>query len=266
MILLGVALVVGCKTECDISSDCLSQGTCQVVNCVDNKCVSSMVPNCCGNGLKEDIENGKPGNKCTCPQDYGECEGKLTYTEIDPIYGNENTYEAQYLEYFCDSRQRCIKGISPDNIQQTRLVDTRDTGYFMYDVITMFNKPVNIRKDSFRFDVELKNTLDETVILPIKITKVLVKAGQDFIGEARPSDAILSHIGSIATISVPIQYQTKKIEEVKQLSYHIDFEYTIRQQSGYDADGNIKYEDKIQRKSYEHYFTEEVPFVDTGEQ
>ena len=72
-LLFAVAIVSisGCtKAECNVSSDCSSRA-CSITKCEAKKCTYTAQVNCCGNNVKEIIENGKPGNQCTCPQDYG---------------------------------------------------------------------------------------------------------------------------------------------------------------------------------------------------
>ena len=94
MLLLSIFLFGCAKPECKVNSDC-SPMACKTVSCVDNECSYNIIKNCCGNRLKEDIENGKSGNKCTCPEDYGECEGKVQ------VKVGSREYDAQYLKYLC---------------------------------------------------------------------------------------------------------------------------------------------------------------------
>src|SRR3989338_8316155 len=99
-----LALINGCAkpVECKIDSDC-EKRTCSVASCVDNKCKYSTVQNCCGNKIKESSEDGKVGNSCTCPEDYGICEGKAK------VQVGGRTYDAEYLQYICKNDE-CISG------------------------------------------------------------------------------------------------------------------------------------------------------------
>ena len=70
-----VFLLSSCgKKECSANADC-GPRTCFAPKCDSGKCNFVMEKNCCGNRLKEQLESGKPGNQCTCPEDYGKCEG-----------------------------------------------------------------------------------------------------------------------------------------------------------------------------------------------
>src|SRR3989344_6723548 len=85
------------KSECKASSDCL-QKACFTPKCTEGKCSQIVQRNCCGNGMQDELENGKPGNKCTCSHDYGKCEGKAKVQVMGRL---QNT---TYLYYFCNDQ------------------------------------------------------------------------------------------------------------------------------------------------------------------
>ena len=62
-LLTSILILSACsKAECKISADCI-QKTCTISKCQDKKCDYTPQANCCGNGVKDSIENGKPGNQ-----------------------------------------------------------------------------------------------------------------------------------------------------------------------------------------------------------
>lgn len=252
--LIGAA--AGCsKPQCTIASDCKNTGTCRSVQCMEKKCVSSIVRNCCGNGAMEDIENGKAGNQCTCPQDYGACGKKANYTIRD------RTYETKYLRYSCTNDNKCVLGVEPKDITVEKLVDERDIGFFVIETQTTYNYPFDTSKDEFSFFVRLKD-ISEDVVSPIKITIVQLKEADTLYGE-KVVNQVLTDVGDTFTISIPVNYVPKIIEEERTLSYKLDYEVTYRVKKDRNPDGTYNYENQTKRDSYDKKFASKIFLVDS---
>ncbi|MBL7054692.1 hypothetical protein ISS05_02955 [Candidatus Woesearchaeota archaeon] len=255
--LILILLISGCKkAECQADSDCTSK-TCNNVKCVEKKCRYDIIRNCCGNGMEEATENTKPGNKCTCPADYGTCEGKGKMT----INGRE--YDATYLKYFCNTGNKCVYGVDEADVIETNVVDERDIGFFKLETQTTFNKPFNVLEDKFKFQIKLKDT-GEDLVPPVKITNIQLKEGEVLFGE-KILDEKLSKVGDSINKDIPVIYRPALIEEERTLSYKLDYEYTRKVKTDRNDDGSWNYKEELVRDSYEKRFSSKVFFVNPGE-
>lgn len=215
------------------------------------------MPNCCGNSVKEATEDGLPGNECTCPADYGACEGAAT------IEIRNREYPAKYLKKFCDSNNQCVFGVDPDEVVERKLVDERSTSFFTLETQTTFNNPFNIQKDRFHFKIILRDGSEE-LVLPIKIISVKLKEGEILYGEKTVNN-VLNNIGESVSTIIPVSYQPAEVEEERPISYKIDYEYTKRVKKDRNPDGTYNYDEAIERESFEKRFTSKIYFVDPGE-
>lgn len=249
-------LISGCGGECKVNSDC-EAGKCQTAKCENEKCQYTSITNCCGNKVKEELEGGKPGNKCTCQDDYGICTGKTQITK------RGKQYDAQYLEYLCEN-EKCVLSFDKDLVIEIPLVDERATSYFKLESKLAFNKPFNIDNDKFIFEFELKDDIEE-LKYPIKITKVLFKSGEIFIGEQAVSQEF-SKVGDKIAVEVPVAYQPEQPEEEKSVSYKVDYEYTKKIKTTKNEDGSWNYREELVRDSYEKSLKSMVFFVNPGEE
>lgn len=253
--LILIVLISGCKkVECEVNSDCSSK-KCNTVKCVDKKCQYSITENCCGNKLKEEIEDGKPGNKCTCPEDYGKCEGK------GEIQIGSRTYDTEYLKYLCENDE-CVFGVDEEDIKELTLLDERDFSYFKLETLTTFNQPFDTRKDNFNFRITLKDT-SEDLVLPVKINKIILRDGEVLFGE-KDVEQVLNDIGEKITVEVPVTYDLEQLEEERRLSYKMDYEYTKKVKDERLADGSYSYKDELVRDDYENRFQTKIFFLRSG--
>ena len=251
-------LLSGCgKKECKVNSDCASLA-CSTAKCADNKCEYAPVPNCCGNGIKDATENGKPGDKCTCPEDYGKCEGK------GKIMVANREFDAQYLKYLCNAENKCVFGVDEKSIQVQRLIDDKVFSFFELETIVEFNKPFDIKNDNFKFEFNLKDD-NEDLVYPIKFTEIQLLDREVFFGSTA-IDKELSKVGDKISINVPVDYQLADIEEERQLSYKLRFEYTKRLRTGTNPDGTYSYKNEPEREEYQKFFGSKIFFVKTGEE
>ena len=65
---------------------------------------------------------------------------------------------------------------------------------------------------------------------------------------------------------MPIDYQLSDIEEERQLSYKLRFEYTKRVRKDRNPDGTYNYENELVRDEYQKFFGSKIFFVRTGEE
>jgi len=226
-------------------------------SCVKKKCQYSVVKNCCGNGIEEKLENGKQGDKCTCSEDFGKCEGKGSLE----IRGRQ--YDAAYLKYLCNPQKKCIFGVDPKEVIESKLVDERDISFFILETQTTFNKPFNVLADKFKFQVKLKDA-GEDLVLPVKISNIQLKEGEILFGE-KNLDKSLNNVGSIINAEIAVDFRPTQIEEEHSLSYKLDYQYTKKVKTT-RTNGTWDYKEELVRDSYERRFSSRIFFVNPGEQ
>ena len=248
--LLVVTLFVlsSCKPECRTSPDCL-QKTCSLSKCENKKCAYTPQINCCGNGVKDSIEDGKPGTQCTCPADYGKCEGK------GKVKIGSKVEDAVYSHYYCARDGKCILGVESKNIAPQNFLDSISLGYFKASSVVRYNKPFDVSKDSF----ELKITLDDAskdLVFPIKLTNIKLL----FSGDSRTElliaeeniDTSIINVGGTVTIDVSLNldYKPQEVEEAGSVRYTLDYTYTKKIPGGRTPDGTTLYTQDLAREKF----------------
>lgn len=250
--MFAVALIIAsscAKPECRSSADC-SQRTCFLSKCDDNKCAYSLQRNCCGNRINESMENGKPGSECTCPQDYGKCEGK------GKIRIGSRTEDATFVHYFCNADEQCILGVEKNDVAPQNYLDQISTGFFKASSVVKYNKPFDAGKDFFEFRLTLDDT-SKDLALPVKLTKIKVLYSSEYaraellIAE-KELDGVLNGIGDNALINVPLtlSYRPQEVEELGSVRYSVDYEYTKQVVSGKTANGTNMYSKETARATF----------------
>lgn len=237
------------KAECKIGSDCQAK-TCYSSSCESKKCVYSLQSNCCGNGIKDNIEDGKPGNQCTCPQDYGKCEGK------GKVKFGIRTEDAAYVHNYCNANSKCVLGIERKDIVPQNFLDTIDIGFFKASSIEKYNKPFDVNQDSFEFKVSLDDA-SKDLVLPVKLTKIRLLYSSDYsrteqlIAE-KDLDVSLSNIGENAIIYTPLtlNYKPQELEENGAVRYELSYAYTKKVVSGRTAGGGELYAAETVRATF----------------
>jgi hypothetical protein len=250
LIVISLIIISGCtRAECKQNPDCPAQA-CTIPTCEDKQCVYRLQKNCCGNKIMEEIESGRPGNKCTCPEDHGRCEG------IPQLTIRSRQIDATYATYLCDPSQKCVLGIKSEDVVQQNFLDDINFGLFEASSVVKYNKPFDLNKDS----VELKITLDdddEDLIYPIKITRVRITyvsptSRSEFLVGEKILNSQLSAVGGNVIITIPfnLKYSPEQVEEEGTFRYSIDFEYIRRVSEGRDADGSTRYTQQSVRDDY----------------
>lgn len=249
------------KSECKSNSDCSSR-TCFLSKCESRKCSYSLVRNCCGNKLKEELEDGKPGNQCTCPSDFGVCGGKAKIK-----YGSR-TEDAVYVHSYCDN-DKCAYGVEKKDITTQNILDPIVSSSFKASSIIKYNKPFDAGKDVFEFKIVLDDTR-EGIILPVELTKLrlfysspyskaeLLVAEQDL-------NKALNNIGDGLLISLPLNlgYKPNEVEETGSIKYTIDYNYVRQIPNGKLPDGTVLYKEETNRDRFTSS-GKQVFFVRTG--
>ncbi|MBS3113597.1 hypothetical protein J4448_00700 [Candidatus Woesearchaeota archaeon] len=237
------------KPECRTSSDCSSR-TCFLSKCEDKKCVYNLQRNCCGNRINESTENGKPGNQCTCPQDYGKCQGK------GQIRIGSRTQDTNYASYYCNVDEQCVLGVEKSNVAPLNFLDPINLGFLKASSVIKYNKPFNLARDSFEFKITLDD-VSKDVVLPLKLTKVKLLYSSEYaraellIAE-KDLDSVLNGIGDYSTINAPLtlNYKPQEIEEQGSLRYSIDYTYTRQVLSGKTTNGTNIYNNETKRETF----------------
>lgn len=251
-LLLAIALIIisSCaKGECKNSADCGSR-TCYLSKCESKKCVYTLQTNCCGNNLKDSIENGKPGSQCSCPEDYGKCEGK------GKIKIGSRTEDAAYAHYYCDNNNKCVLGIESKDVVPQNFLDTISIGFFKASSVIKYNKPFEMSRNTFDFKLALDD-ISKDLVLPVKMTKIKLLYSSEYaraellIAE-KELDSTLNSIGEQVTINVPLNlgYKPQEVEETGSMRYSIDYAYTKKVASGRAADGTTLYNEEQVRATF----------------
>ena len=252
IILLVITLITasGCaKPECYTGTDCSSK-TCYASRCESGKCAYTIQQNCCGNKLKEATESGKPGSQCTCPEDYGKCEGKTK------IKIGSRTEDASYVHYYCSVDNQCVLGVEKNDVVPQNFLDVINPGFFKASSIEKYNKPFDVGKDSFEFKISLDDA-GRDLILPVRLTNIKLLYGTEYtraellIAE-KDIDGVLNGVGDQDTIKVPLtlNYKPREAEEAGSIRYSIDYEYTKKVAGGKSANGTNIYTSEIVRATF----------------
>ena len=242
------------KAECKKDSDCLST-TGQKVSCIDKQCKSTLIPNFCGNDKKEETEDGKPGNKCTCPQDYGKCEGRLKIGE------GRRAIDSKFLMYHCDN-EVCVLGVPEEDVREITLLDERDFNLFKWETTVTYNEPFDVKKDAFSFKIYVADDSDD-IVFPIKLNRIILRDGELIFGE-KQIELSLDAVEESITFEAPVSFNLEEPEEVKRLSYKINYEHEKRVRDQRLDDGTYSYKNELVRDDYEKRFTTKINFVRSG--
>jgi hypothetical protein len=210
-----------------------------LAKCESRKCVYTLQRNCCGNRINETLENGKPGNQCTCPTDYGKCEGK------GKIKIGSRLEDTIYAHYYCNVDNQCVFGVERKDIAPQNFLDVINVGHFKASSVAKYNKPFDVSNDAF----ELVITLDDVskdLVLPVTFTKIKLLYSSEYsrteqlIAE-KILDTPLNALGDEVTITTDLNlnYKPEQAEETGSLRYSVDYSYTKQVLSGKDEAGNI---------------------------
>ena len=251
LILVAMLVVISSctKPECRTSSDC-GLKACAVAKCQDKKCAYAPQSNCCGNGIKDAVENGRPGSQCTCPADYGKCEGK------GKVKIGSRMEDATYAHYYCSIDSQCILGVERKDAVPLNYLDSINTGFFKASSVVRYNKPFDANSDAFEFAVTLDDS-GKDVILPITITKAKILYNSEFarselLVAEKDMSAVLNGIGDKAVINLPLtlSYRPQELEESGSIRYSMDYMYKRQVLSGKTVNGTNIYSNETARATF----------------
>ena len=224
-----ILFIAGCKKECEKSSDC-AEKTCNTASCAKGACEYNIKANCCGNGIKDKIEDGKQGNKCTCPKDYGSCTGK----------------NGTYMERFCTENNDCVFGVPDEKIQNLKVLSDKSTGYFNLEIKSEYDSPFIINKSVFTATITLKDD-NERLVYPIKFTDFKLLERDLILGE-KTANLEFNRVGDSASIDVPFEFSMQKPEEQRTVYLRVEYEYNYKVSNGQELARSyfdVSYRDKF---------------------
>ncbi|HLC65394.1 MAG TPA: hypothetical protein VJI46_04700 [Candidatus Nanoarchaeia archaeon] len=250
-----VLLISGCS-ECSEAEDCPPAATCKTAVCDDGKCATTAVKDCCGNGIEDAKEDGKTGNKCTCPEDYGECKGKAS------MLVRNKKIDATYLEQGCEDDE-CVYKIDESRVKRTDLAFERELSYFTFDVLVTYNNPFTVNKDKVEVSLKLKDEKPD-LVYPIEITAIRLIEGQTLFGGKDGLAGKFSQIGEVFSVQIPITYESALIEEERSATLKVDYEYKKRIRTTKNPDGTYNYIEELVRDSFESKLGKKIFFLFPG--
>jgi len=249
LVLASIVISSCAKPECAVSSDCAAR-PCASSACEGGKCAYALQQNCCGNKLKESIESGKPGSQCTCPADYGKCEGKAK------VKNGLRTDDAAYVHYYCNVDSQCVLGAEKKDVVPQNFLESISSGFFKASSIEKYNRPFDVDKDSFDFKITLEDA-SKDLVLPVKITNAKLlyngeSARTELLIADRDLSEVLNGIGDQAVISVPLtlSYRPQELEETGTIRYSIDYEFVKKVSSGKVVNGTAVMANEIVRSTF----------------
>jgi hypothetical protein len=250
--------------ECQKNDDCtavfasrgMTATKCQIPTCISNMCAMDTKAQCCGNGLLESTEDGRPGNKCTCPADHGICEPAVSFETARGTF-----YEAKYFRRTCNSENSCVTE-NVNELQRNNEFFNSFTGTgFTLNIYVKYKTPFD--KGNSQFDVEFKlSQLDPTQVQPpISINEIRIMDGTNVLVRASPVMTFNNVLDTADYNLVINDYSIVYPEEIKTVTLSIDYEYTPLVQKN-DENGTLYYDPGIvQRQKYDTSI-QEIPFLD----
>ena len=247
-------------SQCKTDNDCLTLlnktlKKCMSAYCGAGRCKTQISQNCCGNNISEEIENGLPGNKCTCPQDYGTCNSTVKYGD-----STAKLVAAKYIQKSCldNQCQTIYDDLSQRNIEF--FTAWPSSGFSMNIYI---NYPNLFYKDNSTMEIELKLTDydPEKISGPIVINEIRLMESSKILSKINPGIALID-IGQSAKNDITMTgYDFVYPEEYKTVVLNFDYEYVPLQKT--TVNGVAKYKElPIERKSYTVALKDKITFLD----
>jgi hypothetical protein len=231
LLIASLLFTISCsESECEKALDC-EQKDCFIASCDNGECKYSAKMNCCGNMLKEDIEDGKPGNKCTCPEDYGECDKKI----------------GEYLQEYCDGN-KCVAGV-PENVIKTKTVsDDKGSTLFDLNLLTEYDEPFVIGTSQIKVTIEMTDDHDD-LKPPVVIKRLRLFGKNDLLLGEFDNNLLLYRVGDKVYAPIEFDFDMGEAEEERDVELKVDYEYNKPKRVRGD-DGEYYYEDTIYRKDF----------------
>lgn len=239
-----ISFISGCaQKECRRDSQC-NQLSCHTAACVENTCVYTAIPDCCGNNKCELSET-----RCTCSVDcQPACVGDVILEKT--LYKNVTS---DYLKYVCNDEQMCEVQVKQELQKPVTVVDLRKMPKLTLDMELFYNQPFDIVNDKMKVTVRLKD-VDKRIKLPVVIKKIQVISGQELMGSRNINEKLTS-VDAYTTIEMPVTAEIDGRQDERQV--RVKIEYDIQE---FKTDNDIN---QI-RDTIEKTFSDKIMFVETG--
>lgn len=203
---------------CPASCDDKNPGTRDTCGPQTNSfCKHEPIANACGNYKCDGNEN-----RCTCPQDCGQCTGSA---------GN-------FLDYSCKTNQ-CITTLKPGaNIQPNTIFDDRSLGPVQIHINYKYNNPLNVKEEEMGIDFKIYR--QDPTVSDVIIETVRILEGQQQIAETQVNEQLGSETKEVK-VKIP---NITDPEEDHQLTIGIWYKYT-QEVSGTQQEKTGKFEKSI---------------------
>lgn len=266
----------GREPQCQQDSDCPAAGACFESICDAGICKATIIAHCCGNGICEgavkpivepliennlsDDEDAAPDdeaispntlleltseaaserspieNKCTCPEDCGECERNISYTSE-----SGDTVIANFIKMLCTELRMCEPSYrKEDQVFRSEFRETEFEGILFNSIITYPN-PIVTNKDPVVVEIELVEITDPRIVLPINVTSALILEGTGLFGQ-NLNRYSLDAPKQRVQIAIPITKSGNQPEENHQLSVRLSLEYIYLHEKQVISDGLLAYD------------------------
>lgn len=214
--IISMLIISGCgePPECKTNLDCKVSGSCvDSYSCNDGTCRTNFKDNCCGNGQPENIEDGKVGNSCTCPQDWGKCKINASM-------------DSSYFESSCVN-DVCATDVKEDLVTVEKINKVVNLKAFDVSMNVQFDKPFNIKHSEFGIELELTNKLETTFEPKITNIQLVSMIGRTQVVLAEKElNKVLWSVGSKIDENLFVTYKPEKSNIDLPLSVVISYEYT----------------------------------------
>jgi len=251
-------------SQCKTDDNCVALlgktlKTCMTAYCTSGTCKTRVTPNCCGNNITEEIENGLSGNKCTCPKDYGVCNATIKYTD-----STGRPAIAKYILRKCVENE--CKVVYDDTMQRDSefFYIWLGAGFTVNTYIT-YSNPFYGDNNLLQITMKLKDYEETKLQPPIIITEIRLMEGTKILAKVNPPMS-LSYIEQVSNATINVKYYDFIYpEEPKSLLLSIDYEYVPLQAKTTTTNGKITttyIELPVERKTQVITLADKITFLD----
>ncbi len=276
ILVLAIIMLAGCASEpappvqpnpnaCQVNTDCIrilgaKLKTCTTPVCGSGACRAEPTPNCCGNNKTDEIEDGKPGSKCSCPADYGACEAAVKYKDA-----NNRLVTAKYITRQCIENECVVEYL--DSMQRDTEFFNVWTGIgFKNNIYVRYSNPFYGSNNMLEVEMRLVDYDDKLINLSksLKINEIRLMEGTKILARITPESRFYTIGDTSLDIITVIFYDFIYPEEPKSLSLDIEYEYVplVRKTEIVEGKAVLVYVDgSIERKTYTVRLTEQITFL-----
>ncbi|MGV8171465.1 MAG: hypothetical protein ACP5OA_02105 [Candidatus Woesearchaeota archaeon] len=250
--------------KCNSDTDCVNMlnktlKTCTGTICVSRVCRIVPTANCCGNNITEEIENGLPGNKCSCPKDYGICNATIKYMDA-----TNRLTTAKYILRKCVDNE--CKIVYDDSLQRdAEFFNIWNGQGFRINIYVRYSNPFYGDNNIMQIETKLSDYDPVLIKPPIIINEIRLMEGTKIFAKINPG-TVLSYIDQTVTKDITVGYYDFIYpEEAKSLTINIDYEYVpLSRKTERSGEETITtfIEMPVERKTYTIALTERITFLD----